>query len=645
LSDARPEPAGESIFQGDGEMAVRCRGVDWGATSLGPVESWAPALRFAVRTTMECPSPISLWCGEDKVLIYNDAYRAVLGSRHPGALARPGSEAWPDALSPIRDEDGRIIAYLDIASETTRHVEIQQALRQARAEAEHAERRLQDVFAQAPGILAVLKGPQHEFEFVNASCMQLVGHHPVLGLTIPEAMPEVVGHRFIDLLDLAYHTGKAFVRREVALALQRVPQESPQERFIDFVFQPIADVDGKTSGIVVHGADVSEGVMARGEIERLLLLSEQARARTEESEARYRFLANAIPVQVWTATPEGQLDFVSESAAEYFGATDDDLLGHAWMTRLHTADVAPTAERWARSLATGEPYEMEFRLRKADGADYRWFLARATAQRDEEGRILRWFGTSTDIEHHRRTEAELERLTREAMEASRAKSDFLTAMSHELRTPLNAIGGYAQLIELGVRGPITEEQRVDLSRIQRSKDYLNGLIGDVLDFAKAGAGRMEYHKECILLNRTLDSVREMIAPQLAEKKLRFESTDIPVDFCAIADEDRTRQILLNLFSNALKFTASGGTISLAVSRTETYVVIAVADTGTGIPPEQIESIFEPFVQAGRSLRPSDQGVGLGLAISRKFARAMGGDLVVESEVGRGSTFTLSLPRC
>ena len=167
----------------------------------------------------------------------------------------------------------------------------------------------------------------------------------------------------------------------------------------------------------------------------------------------------------------------------------------------------------------------------------------------------------------------------------------------------------------------------------------------MLNFAKAGAGRIEYRVQQIRLRRTLDAVLEMIAPQAEEKRLRLESPEIPADLCAIADEDRTRQILLNLFANALKFTPAGGAISLDVSATETEVAIAVRDTGIGVPAEKTERIFEPFVQAERALRSSDQGVGLGLAISRQLARAMGGDVRVTSAVGEGSTFTLTLPRC
>ena len=673
------------LFPGDGEMATRCRQVDWGATSLGPITHWEPALRLAVRTVMECPFALNLWCGADKILIYNDAYIPLLGAKHPQALGRPGAEVWSEiwsavgpmfdsiargtpvyaenghfimersgdaaadawftySLSPVRSETGGIVAYLNVAAETTARIRAEVDLREARAVAERAESRLRDLFAQSPGFLAVLQGPEHVFEFVNSSYMQLVGRRDLVGSRVADALPEVAAQGFLGLLDRVYQTGEPFVGREVSVMLQRTPGSAPDERRVDFVYQPLTMADGTISGIVAHGSDVTEAVLARQEAERLLQISEETRARAVESEARYRFLANAIPVQVWTATPDGLLDYVSERAALYFGLRKDDVLGDAWLKVLHPDDVARTAERWSRSIASGEPYEVEFRLREARTGQYRWHLARATAQRTEQGDILRWFGTNTDIEDRRRAEAELQRLTHEATEANRAKSDFLAAMSHELRTPLNAIGGYTQLIELGVRGPITEEQRIDLSKIQRSKNYLDGLVTDVLNFAKAGVGRIEYRPENIQLRKTIEAVLEMIAPQVAEKHLLIDAAEVPQGLMAFADEERTQQILLNLLANALKFTPAGGTLSLAFSATERSVDIALTDTGIGIPPEQIDRIFEPFVQAKHALRMSDQGVGLGLAISRQLARAMGGELRVASTVGVGSTFTLTLPR-
>ncbi|MEO7454683.1 MAG: ATP-binding protein, partial [Gemmatimonadaceae bacterium] len=543
----------------------------------------------------------------------------------------PSDDAWfTYSLSPIREEDGTVVALLNVASETTNRIHAERAMSGARADAERAELRLREVFSQAPGFLAVLTGPEHVFEFANPSYLQLVGHRTIIGRSVLEALPEVVGQGFVELLDTVYANAKSFIGREVGVMLEHVRGEPAEEHILDFVYQPITDADGKTTGIVVHGTDVTEASRARRE--------------AEASEARYRFLANAIPVQVWTATPDGQLDYASERATQYLGVRDEQLLGEAWLSSLHPGDVSDTIARWGHALETGEPYEVEFRLRNSSANEYRWHLSRATAQRDESGAIIRWFGTNTDIEDRRRNEAKLERLSREATEANRAKSDFLAAMSHELRTPLNAIGGYAQLIELGLRGPVTEEQRVDLLKIQRSKDHLDALVSDVLNFAKAGVGRIDYRVGAIAIAKTLEAVGEMVAPQINEKQLAFQADEVPADLRAIADEDRTRQILLNLLANALKFTPAGGTIAVRVGASDSEVSIAVSDTGIGIPSGKLEEIFQPFVQAERALRPSDQGVGLGLAISRQLARAMGGDLRVESELARGSRFTLTLPR-
>ncbi len=213
-----------------------------------------------------------------------------------------------------------------------------------------------------------------------------------------------------------------------------------------------------------------------------------------------------------------------------------------------------------------------------------------------------------------------------------------------MRTHFPRWSANAQLIEMGLRGPVTEEQRVDLLKIQRSKNHLDGLVSDVLNFAKLGLGKIDFRVRSISVRQTVDAVIEMVAPQLAQKALRLEPYAAPNDGHMLADADRTRQILLNLFANALKFTAPGGTITLDARVEPDTVMISVRDTGIGIPADQFDRIFEPFVQGRWSVDSRDHGFGLGLAISRQLARAMGGDLTVRSEVGRGSTFTLTLPR-
>jgi signal transduction histidine kinase len=215
-------------------------------------------------------------------------------------------------------------------------------------------------------------------------------------------------------------------------------------------------------------------------------------------------------------------------------------------------------------------------------------------------------------------------------------------MSHELRTPLNAIAGYTQLLALGVRGPITPEQREDLDRIDRSQRHLLSLINDILNFAKIEAGHVAIENEPLQIKRIMNGLKEFVEPQLRQKSLRFSIVNECDDGTALGDEDKVRQILINLLSNAVKFTASAGTIGVRCWIDDGTFKVSVSDDGAGIPADKLEAIFEPFVQVGREFSSPQGGTGLGLAISRDLARRMGGDLMVESELGKGSTFTLTL---
>jgi signal transduction histidine kinase len=235
-------------------------------------------------------------------------------------------------------------------------------------------------------------------------------------------------------------------------------------------------------------------------------------------------------------------------------------------------------------------------------------------------------------------------LADDAETANRAKTAFLRAMSHELRTPLNAIAGYVDLLDMGLRGPVTEDQRADLARVRTNQQHLAALINEILNFARVGSGSVSYAVSDVNGCDALKHAIELIEPLIAQQGLVFDGIAGDSSIVARADPEKVTQILVNLLSNALKFTPAGGHISAECAAVDDTVTLSIRDTGLGIAADKLETIFEPFVQLHEGLADREGGVGLGLSISRDLARAMKGDLTVESIEGKGTRFTLSLPR-
>lgn len=240
--------------------------------------------------------------------------------------------------------------------------------------------------------------------------------------------------------------------------------------------------------------------------------------------------------------------------------------------------------------------------------------------------------------------AEVEKARAAADAANRSKAEFLAVMSHELRTPLNSIGGYVDILETGLRGPLTEGQHADLQRIKRSQQHLLGIINDILNFTRLEATEVQYDVIEVPV-RALMTDLDAIVGSLARAKSLEYSCKLPAASVYVrTDPDKLRQILVNLVSNSVKFTEAGGHIAVHCTETTDAVAIEVQDTGKGIPPDKLDAVFEPFVQLDSGLTRTTEGTGLGLAISKALARGMGADLTARSELGVGSVFTLTLPR-
>ena len=558
------------------------------------------------------------------------------------------------------------VTFTDVTARLRADAERARLLAELGAERE----RLRSVILHMPSPLALHVGPEHRFELINDAFRRISGGgRDDTGLTVREAFPELAGQGIIEALDRVWATGEPWVGAEVPIRYDR-DGTGLQDTWYNVRYEPVRDAAGAVWGVLNFAVDVTDQVRARRATEGLLAESERARAAADLERRRLETVLQQLPVGVHVAeAPGGRL--VLDNAAiraicgeaprsEHVERYSADYAGHYPAGHPRAGEpLASDAWPLARALATGAPVGEELvEIRRADGTS---LLAGVSAApvRDAEGRVVGAVATSVDVTERERLLAEAEAARRAAEAANRAKGEFLAVMSHELRTPLNAIGGYAELIELGIHGPVTEAQRTALERIQRSQRHLLGLIAGVLDYSRVEAGAVTYRLADVPVTEAVAEAELLVAPQLRAKGLGYAWSGASPDLRVRADREKLQQILLNLLGNAVKFTnprdgrpgrievactverAAGGTAGATAGE---KVRIHVRDTGEGIAVAELERIFEPFVQADQRLTRPHAGVGLGLAISRDLARGMGGELTVESAAGQGSAFTLTLPR-
>lgn len=375
----------------------------------------------------------------------------------------------------------------------------------------------------------------------------------------------------------------------------------------------------------------------------------EAQEALHASETRFRQLADAMPQIVFSARPNGHVDYFNRKWYEYTGFPDDGTTGdESWVAVHEPERLEHVAAIWGEALRTGQPYEIEYRLRRHDGM-WRWHLGRALPIKDADGKVIRWFGTNTDIHDQRMLlEAnqgllESERIARiEVERASRIKDEFLATLSHELRTPLNAIVGWTQILR---SDPSSQEDlHHGLEIIERNTRAQAQIIEDLLDMSRIISGKIHLELTRIDLSDAIRMAIKSITPSAISKNLRIELSLDPRRHIVNADAARIQQILWNLLTNAAKFTPSGGLIRIELTRSDRHVSVSVTDTGEGIDPDFLPHVFDRFRQADPTTTRKHGGLGLGLSIVRQLTELHGGVIHAQSAgKGQGARFVVTLP--
>jgi signal transduction histidine kinase len=636
-----------------------------------------------------------LWWGPEFTQIYNDGYRPSLGDggRHPRALGMSGLKFWTDiwdiirpdidqvmaggdatwhvdnlipierngrkenvwwtySYSPAFDDTGMVGGVLVICQETTTRVLAEAAMKESEARYRTLFESLDEGFCVIEMIFDEQSRP---LDYVVLEANAAAAHQAGLPNTNAERASQLLPRLLPQLLpQLDQHWFEAY--GHVALTGESIRFEARENAPANRWYEVYASRVGQPADrkVAVLFRNISAARAAATERERLARELEVERARLA-----YVFQQAPAFIAVLRG-PQHILEFVNEAY--------ERLIGRRLTAGRPLGDALPEVrdqgflELLDDVLATGVPFI---------GQEASVFLSRVPGQPLEErfvdfvylpimeadGSRSGVIAHGTDVTEQVRARHEVERLyaleqeARVAVEeayrvadsANRAKAEFLATMSHELRTPLNAIGGYTELMELGIHGPITLEQAVDLRRIQQSQRHLLGLINEVLNYAKLETGTVHYDLSDVLINDVLIAAESLVAPQASAKGLKLVVAACPDGLAVRADAEKVRQVLANLLSNAVKFTPTGGRIEMSCAEAGPNMMIRVSDTGMGIAADKMETIFDPFVQVNRSFAQPMEGTGLGLAISRDLARGMSGELTVESREDTGSTFILTLP--
>ncbi|WP_051189551.1 PAS domain S-box protein [Daejeonella oryzae] len=518
----------------------------------------------------------------------------------------------------------------------------------ARRKVDQSQHRLNSMVSTAPIGMTILRGRDMVVEIANQPMLDIWNHNKeeVIGRKLLDIFPELTDQPYPELLLTVFDTGKKI--RMPELEADIISPHGNKHIYIDFSYDPLFDENGEVEAIQATVIDITEIVEGRKMLEKseaeLQYINEELSATVEElaaaneellttqdtlqemfdslasSESRFRFMLNVIPQQVWTASPDGALDYVNQVVCTDFGYTTEEVVGHGWKAFIHPEDLENCLKKWTTALETGGEYEVEFRLLFKDGT-YRWHLARAVPLIENQ-KVSLWLGTNTDIEIQK--------------EKENKKDEFLSIASHELKTPLTSIKAFNQLMQK-VKDPVKIENFIHKSSEHITR--LEKLISDLLDVTKINAGKLVYNMEPFNFEEMVRNSIDTLQHTSSEHHLVLE-----INEAAEYNGDRFRleMVLNNFIYNAVKYSPGGEKVIVNSRLERDNIVVSVQDFGIGIEEEDVDKLFDRYYRVDNTAMRFD-GLGLGLFICSEILKRHNGSFWIESKKGEGSTFFFRLP--
>jgi PAS domain S-box-containing protein len=664
-----------AFARGGGEMGRRMRDHDWRATPLGSPAEWPSELKTLLGLILVSSQPMFLAWGDARTWLYNDAFTPILGAKHPAALAQPAMDVWAEArhdleplfarvfagtpvhmqdidllldrngrleeahfsfsYNPVHDARGHVVGLFGVCVETTSQVLANRALA---AQRENFAR----LFEQAPTFMAMLRGPEHRFELANPRYMELIGNRPIIGRTVADALPDAVAQGYLELLDSVFRTGEPFSAFGYRFLAQHEPAAAIDERYVDFVYQPITDDAGRVTGIFVQGVDVTARESAQAELHSLNLSLEQRVAqRTAELRNIQSFYLHSCECHAVLALRDDgsfQYDEINPATLRLYGKSRDEVIGRTIEDVLGAQTAAELNVYLSESLRRDAPQRY---LRRQGG---RIVEATATPIPAERGQLRRLAVTARDITEQQHLEEQL----RQAQKME-AVGQLTGGLAHDFNNLLGAIMGSLELIGTRAAQGRTQDVERYLGAALNASKRAAALTHRLLAFSR----RQTLDARAVNINRLVTGMAELIRRTVGPQ-IDVEVVSASDLWLTWADAGQLENSLLNLCINARDAMPHGGRLTVETAnrwidsraakeqglKSGQYISMCVSDTGSGMSPDVIARAFDPFF----TTKPTGMGTGLGLSMVYGFAKQSGGQVRIYSEVGQGSMVCIYLPR-